>query len=177
MRYVPTVTRVWKKLDLTGVEEVLLTPVDSVLPKEPKSIIIDNGCFSINRDLKLHPKLNDHIELCLELKNDPRCVFVLPDVRHNKDYAIHYMNVFLERIRPKRFVLVDVPHILENFKFLIDDAEFFAIPSNREKTASFDLRRYHLFGRNPQFSEARSWDDLLFDVDVPLKDQVLLRSR
>jgi hypothetical protein len=159
------------------VEEVLLTPVDTDLPKEPSSIIIDNGCFSINRDLSLHPKLNDHIERCLELKKDPRCIFVLPDIRHSKDLAIHYMNVFMKRIRPKKFVLVDVPHILENYKHLIDDAEFLAIPSNREKHASFDLKRYHLFGRNPTFTMARSWDDLLFDATLPLKDQVLLRSR
>ena len=177
MRYVPTVTRIWKKLDLTGVEEVLLTPVDTDLPKEPSSILVDNGCFSINRDLNLHPKLNDHIERCIELKKDPRCIFVLPDIRHNKDLAIHYMDAFLAAVKPSRFILVDVPHLLETYKHLIDDVEFLAIPSNREKRANFDLKRYHLFGRNPLSTEARSWDDLLFDAATPIKDQVLLRSR
>jgi hypothetical protein len=176
VRYVPTVTRIWPRLDLTGVEEVLLTPVNSELPVGPKSLLIDNGCYSINRKTAPVEKLDLHIELCLKLSEDSRCIFILPDIRWDPELARIYVDRFLKTIRPRRYILVDIPHLLESFPKLPDLAECLAIPSNRVKSAHYPLHRYHLLGRDPQVDYARSWDDLLFDSKRPLKDQIEKRS-
>jgi hypothetical protein len=181
MRYVPTVTGAWERMNLEGVDEVLLTPSkrSKGLPKEPKTIIIDNGCFILN--IRKKPptvaisKMKTHLELCKELSSDPRCIFVLPDYLHNTELNLFFQQEFLREIKPKRYSLVDTPMLDETF---IYHAEFLCIPARHAKRARFDLSCYHLFGRlNGFMPKARSWDDLLFnDTSTPMREIVSSRS-
>jgi hypothetical protein len=162
-------------MNLEGVDEVLLTPHSVMLPNEPKEILIDNGCFVINRRGGSLQNLDLHIERCKVLSKDHRCIFLLPDIESNPEAAIYYVNKFMQEVKPLRFAVVDLPIIMNEFPELVDHSEIFAIPSKRAKLASQDIFQYHLLGSNPQVL-ARSWDDLQFNSDLPIAQAVLNRQ-
>ena len=176
MRYVPTVTGIWKSLNLEGVEEVLLTPKSLDLPKEPSTILIDNGCWRINNRGASSGALEDHITLC-ELIEDPRCIFILPDVKDNKEVGCYFLNKFLERVKPKRFSLVDLEFFLDR-KDLLEASEFLSIPSKRARRGKhhFDISIYHQLGSCP-IEGSRSWDEFDYDPTQPIKNFVAAYSR
>jgi len=184
MRYVPTVTRRWRHLDLKGASEVLLTPSEydrGSLPEEPSTIIIDNGGWIINTRKPepdaVEQRVLKHIELCKDLKWDPRCVFILPDIRWSPILNRWALQAFMDQITPLRFALVDCKHILLDFPHLVDLAEFLCIPARNVEQRSFpDLGRYHLLGRLDGKPAARSWDDSLFDTRKALSSVILKRS-
>lgn len=174
MHFVPTVTRIWPRLDLEGVGEVLLTPRSADLPNYPSSIIIDNGCWSINSRKSSFKILDTHIELCKELAKDPRCIFVLPDIEPDPKASLYYLDLFLREVKPPRFSLVDMAIYLDRTD-LIEGSEFLSIPARRLKKANFNLQKYHLLGTT-KVNGARSWDDLDYDTEN-VKAEVQRRSR
>lgn len=175
MLYVPTISSSWARLDLSNVTEVLLTPRSIKLPVEPELIMIDNGLSIVNRRAGYKHRLSDHIAICTELVKDSRCVFILPDLERDELEGKYYLHRFLQEVRPKRFSVVEVPWIRGAFPNLYDYAEFLSIPSRRATQVMAPLNRYHLLGARPT-SGARSWDDPLFDQDIPLRDSIKLRT-
>lgn len=173
MYFIPTVTSIWPRLNLEGIEEVLLTPRSILLPQEPKTLLIDNGCWAINTGRGSLDKLNEHIEICLELRKDPRCIFILPDIEKNPEASLFYLDRFLNEVKPPRFSLVDLDIYL-NRTDLADGSEFLSIPARRARQAHYDLSRYHLLGTTDR-NGARSWDDLCYDQSN-IKEDVLRRT-
>lgn len=165
-------TGIWKRLDLDGVEEVLLTPKGITLPKEPKTILIDNGCWRVNVRGISPQILEDHIAICEILVEDPRCVFILPDVDRDKDVSNYYLDRFLSVVRPRRYSLIDLEFFLDR-KDLIYGSEFLSIPSKRAQMGGvhFDIAQYHQLGASP-IEGGRSWDDLTYDYRKPLREAI-----
>jgi hypothetical protein len=180
VKYIPTVTGAWTKMDLDGVDEVLLTPslITPGLPKEPKTIIIDNGYLQLNLHKKPLPgvisRMKAHLELCRKLREDRRCIFVLPSYLPNPELGLLFQKEFLNEIKPKRYAVMDTPILEERYVY---GAEFLCIPAIFSEKARYSISCYHLFGRLDNMPKARSWDDSLYgSFNLPIRETVRARS-
>jgi hypothetical protein len=185
MKYVPTVTRAWPYLDLEGVDEVLLTPSSTDLPPEPRTVLVDNGCYMINqgrcdRKTALERQAR-HTELCRTLAVDDRCVFVLPDLSRYPEVCQSVIDTFLQKVRPARFALVEHASFVHP-AWLCHHAEFFCIKTDRFHLRLHPDGQYHLLGRTKRDAPlfllpARSWDDSDYDPLLPLRTEIDRRMR
>lgn len=186
MRFVPTVTGNWKTLNLEGVDEVLLTPSrldNGKLPTEPRTIIIDNGCYILNSKHATKKMVIErqklHLEFCKYL-DDPRCIFVLPDCQRYPELNKKLVEEFLAQVKPDRYALVDKQRLYSEFDNLAVNAEILCIPFKSVGLINFELSRYHLLGRCrgniKDYKNARSWDDCNYSSRVPIRNVIAQRS-
>jgi len=164
MKYVPTVTgNLIKKFNINDYAEILYTPNNILLsiPEDYKGkIIVDNGGFLINALNKDKNRLYDHIDRCIELINDSRCTFVLPDVIKDHEFTKNITEYFFEMLRDVKIAIpemyLEYPQEVEK-KFKIK-AEFYCC-YGRSTQISDHKNKYHVLGRPRVYDkDFRSYD-------------------
>jgi hypothetical protein len=167
MKYIPTVTSNFDKVDLSQYDEILLTPnkrTPTILPPFKGSIIIDNGCYLINKKMRDKKFIFNHIEICKEIKEENNCIFVIPDILHDYDFSLKAIELFFKEISPKNFIIPFMKDVhIEYMENIYGVASFYAIPASSHKYIKENKNKFHLFGNifTDTSIEFRSYDSTI----------------